>query len=284
VKKFRVILPILLLIYITVETYLKSRGIEACSTTGCALAGELLKFNSTYLNYLGVLAAASLAVIALLRGEFFSKLYTVVVASMVIFESLLIASQININPEPCIFCLGVYSFLLITLFIASPKVFGYSLPAVLAVFVAFSFLSIPKNKSLIKEDGLYLISSKTCPHCKKTKEFLNKEGIKYKVITAKDTNAWYFAKSLNIKKIPIAIEAKGGSFSVTVGDRDIIEKFSKKQQKAKEQESPKQEATNTASQSYQEPLRPKLNLSGDEGCGYSIIQESSCEGEDGTSK
>jgi glutaredoxin len=198
---------------------------------------------------------------------------------MVIFESLLIASQININPEPCIFCLGVYSFLLITLFIASPKVFGYSLPAVLAVFVAFSFLSIPKNKSLIKEDGLYLISSKTCPHCKKTKEFLNKNKIKYIVIDAKDTNAWYFAKSLNINKIPIAIEAKGGDYIITVGDRAIIDKFSKKEPSKSNQNSA------TSINNYQEDiLKPQINLSNQEGCSYSITQTSSCESEDGASK
>ena len=275
-KKLKILLPFLLLVYIAIETYLKAKGIEACSTTGCKLAGALLKFDSTYLNYLGMLGAFSLVILALLRGEFFNKLYIVVVSAMVIFESLLIASQININPEPCIFCLGVYTFLLLTLLVASPKVFTFSLPAIAAVFVAFSFLSIPKNKSLIKEDGLYLISSKTCPHCKKTKAFLDKEGIKYKVIKAQDTNAWYFAKSLNIKQIPIAIDAKSGTFNITVGDKAIIEKFSKNKQKS--------EIKPKVTQEYQEALKPKLNFSGDEGCSYSITDDTSCEGENNLKK
>jgi glutaredoxin/uncharacterized membrane protein len=275
-QKLKIFLPLLLLLYIGIETYLKTQGIEACSTTGCKLAGQLLKFDSIYLNYLGMLGAATLLILGVLRGELFNKLYIITASAMVIFESLLIASQININPEPCIFCLGVYTFLLLILFVASPKVFGFSIPAIAAVFIAFSFLSIPKNKSLINGDGLYLIASKTCPHCKKTKAFLNKNGIKYKVIKANDPNAWYFAKSLNISKIPIAIEAKGEKYNIIVGDKAIIEKFSKKE--------PKEKTQTPSAPAYEEPLKPKINLSGDEGCSYSIINDSSCESEDGTTK
>jgi len=273
-QKLKLLLPLLLLMYIGIETYLKTVGVEACGTTGCKLAGQLLKFDSTYLNYLGMLGAATLLILGVLRGEFFSKLYTLIASAMVIFESLLIASQININPEPCIFCLGVYTFLLLILFVASPKVFGFSIPSIMAVFISFSFLSIPKNKSLINGDGLYLIASKSCPHCKKTKEFLDKEGIKYKVIKANDPNAWYFAKSLNINKIPIAIEAKKDKYNIIVGDKTIIEKFSKKSEPKPQEQIP----------AYEEPLKPKINLGGDEGCSYSIIQQSNCESEDGITK
>lgn len=278
-KKLKFILPLLLFIYIGAETYLKSKGIETCTTTGCTLAGELLKFNSLYLNYLGMAGALTLAIIGTLRGEFFNKIYIIFALSMVVFESLLIASQININPEPCIFCLGVYSFLILSLLVASFRIFLYSIPAILAIFLAFSFLAVPKNRSLISNDGLYLISSKSCPHCKKTKEFLNKNNIKYIVIDAKDTNAWYFAKSLNINKIPIAIEAKGGDYIITVGDRAIIDKFSKKEPSKSNQNSA------TSINNYQEDiLKPQINLSNQEGCSYSITQTSSCESEDGASK
>lgn len=273
-QKLKILLPLLLLIYIAIETYLKTKGIEACSTTGCKLAGQLLKFDSLYLNYLGMLGAFGLVVLALLRGEFFNKLYIVSAFAMVTFESLLIASQININPEPCLFCLGVYTFLLLSLLVASPKVFGYSLPAIATIFLAFSFLAVPKNKSLINKDGLYLIASKSCPHCKKTKEFLDKEQIKYNIIKANNPNAWYFAKSLNINKIPIAIEVKSEKFNIIVGDKAIIDRFSKKNEPEPQVQTPV----------YEEPLKPKINLGGDEGCSYSIIQESSCESEDGNTK
>jgi len=225
--KLKVILPLLLAVYIALETILKANNIEVCSTTGCALAGELLKFNSFYLNYLGIAGALFLVVLSFFKSNIASKLYTVTASAMVIFESLLIASQINLNPEPCLFCLGVYSFLILILINANFKVFLYSLPAIGAVFFAFYILAIPKNKTLIKDDGLYLIASPTCPHCKAAKEFLKSKNIDYKIIQSNDINAFYFAKSLNITKIPIAIKKNNNNVEIFVGDKEIEKAFSK---------------------------------------------------------
>ena len=268
--KLKTILPLLLAIYITVDTILKANNIELCSSTGCELAGDLLKFDSLYLNYLGIFGALVLVVLSFVKSEVAAKLYTIAIASMVAFESFLIASQLNLNPELCKFCLGVYAFLLLILLNNNFRVFGYMIPIVASIFVAFSILAIPKNKTLVKANGLYLIASKTCPHCKKTKAFLDKNGIKYSVIKSQNTNAFYLAKSLNIHKIPIAIEKKDDSIKILVGDKKIIEYFSK----TKKAE-PKIEAT-------QNNFQPKLNLGGDEGCSYSPIQEPSCESENGS--
>ncbi len=273
--KLRSILPLLLAIYIIVDTVLKAKNIELCSSTGCELAGELLKFNSTYLNYLGIAGALFLVILSLIKSKMAETLYVVVAVAMVAFETLLITSQLNLNPEVCKFCLGVYSFLLLILLNANIRVFIYTIPTIASIFVAFSILSIPKNKKLVTQNGLYLIASKTCPHCKKTKAFLNKEGVKYKVIKAEDTNAFYFAKSLDITKIPIAIEKKDDSYKVLVGDKKIIEHYSKKA--SKDEPQPKE---NTQPTQSQDQFKPKLNLSGDEGCTYSPIEEPSCESED----
>ncbi len=277
--KLRVILPLLLALYIILDTVLKANNVELCSSTGCELAGELLKFNSTYLNYLGILGALFLLLLGLIKSKWAETLYVITAVAMVAFETLLISSQLNLNPEVCKFCLGVYSFLLLILLNANWRVFLYTLPTIATIFLAFSILSIPKNKKLISNDGLYLIASKTCPHCKKTKAFLDKEGIKYSVIQAADTNAFYFAKSLNIRKIPIAIEKRGESYRVIVGDQPIIEHYSKKASK-EEQKTP----TTPQTPQSQEVLEPKLNLSGEEGCSYSPIEEPSCESEDGSAK
>jgi len=273
-KKFKAILPLLLILYIVLDTVLKINNIELCSSTGCKLAGDLLKFNSLYLNYLGVVGATVLLILALIKTD---KLYAIVATSMVAFESLLIASQLNINPEVCKFCLGVYTFLLLILLVANRKVFLYMLPIIASIFVAFSMLNIPKNKTMIKNDGLYLIASKTCPHCKKTKAFLNSKGVKYTALKAEDANSYFFAKSLNINKIPIAIKKNGDSYKITVGDKNIMELYGTKKQKVESKEPTKIES------SSQNEFQPKLNLSGeDEGCSYSpTATPESCESEDG---
>ena len=271
--KLKTILPLILAIYIAVDTILKVNNIELCSSTGCEMAGELLKFNSIYLNYLGILGALVLVVLSLIKSEIANKLYLVAISAMVAFESLLIASQLNINPELCKFCLGVYTLLLLTLLNANIRIFAYILPIIASIFVAFSILSIPKNKTLIKNDGLYLIASKTCPHCKVTKEFLNKNSIKYQIIDAQNPNAYFFAKTLNITKIPIAIKKEGAEYKIIVGDKNIISFFSKKEENKVSHTEP-----------MQNELKPKLNLSGDEGCSYSPIEEPSCESENGIAK
>ena len=86
---------------------MKKNGVELCSSTGCEMAGQLLKFDSTYLNYLGAFGALSLAILAFLKWD---KLFTWLSATMVIFFSLLIASQLNLNPEVCKFFLGFMLF------------------------------------------------------------------------------------------------------------------------------------------------------------------------------
>ena len=262
----KAILPIFLFIYIVIDTILKQKGVEFCSSTGCKMAGQLLKFDSLYLNYLGAFGAFVLAILAFLKAN---RLFTWLSVTMVIFESLLIASQLNLNPEVCKFCLGVYVFLWLILITANKKVALYTIAPAIAVFVAFSILAVPKNITLIKKDGLYLIASKSCPHCIKTREALDKSGVKYSVISSTNINAIYFAKSLNISHIPIAIEKKGSHITITVGDSDIIKKYTN-------QDILKNDKSSLSNQPST-PLTPTLNFNPqDEGCQLSI-QEVSCD-------
>lgn len=268
--KLKVALPLLLLLYIAVETILKSYNIELCSSTGCEMAGSLLKFNSIYLNYLGMLGAATLVGLAFFKGKNADILYSVVAVAMVIFESILIASQLNLNPELCKFCLGVYTFLLLILLNANWRIFLGVVPAIIAVFIAFSILSIPKNKTLISKDGLYLIASPTCPHCKKAKAYLQEHNITYTLLPASDINAFYLAKNLGISQIPVAIIKEGNGYKVLVGDKRVIEHFERQNSK---QSQPTQEEYNSAPTS-------SIDIYGNdkEGCSLSLeATASDCE-------
>jgi len=270
--KARIVLPLLLAIYIAIETILKANSIKLCSSTGCELAGELLKFDSTYLNYLGILGALFLVVLAFAKSEFANKLYTITAASMVIFESLLIASQLNLNPEPCTFCLGVYGLLIIILINSNSKIFIYSLPAIGALYLAFYILAIPQNRAIIKKDGLYLIASKTCPHCKATKKYLKEQNISYNELSANDLNAFFFAKSLSISQIPVAIKKDGKKFEVIVGDKAIMKAY------GKDSKEPKQEEDSNIQSSINEPFNKSSIYEQKEGCELSITaKESDCE-------
>ena len=108
----RVVLPILLLIYLSIETYLKLNHTSLCGEVGCKLAGELLRFNPLYLNYMGLIAISLLFIIGYLsiKREFFEKIFFLMIYSAIAFETTIIIYQFIANPEICIFCRHTLSF------------------------------------------------------------------------------------------------------------------------------------------------------------------------------
>ena len=263
----RVILPLLLAVYIGVETILKLQHSSLCSSTGCKMAGELLKFNSIYLNIFGLIGLLAILFVGWksLKNPVWEKLFFVIVYSAVAFESIMIAFQIFVNPEPCKFCMGVWGGLLLIAILAKPKQFVYFLPILLAIFSAMSMLNIPKNEKLVKEDGVYLIHSNRCPHCKNVKKYFKEHNITYKGIGTPSTTARFLANTLDIHQIPIALIKKGREIKVIYGDEPIIEHFKKK-------DSPLNE-------NHKKEKSINLFKGEDEGCGFDLIGgASNCAG------
>ena len=226
----RILLPLLLLLYIGYETWLKLHHQSLCSATGCKLAGELLRFPSLYLNYMGMAAVGAILILGILslKKAAFERLYFIALYTAVSFESIMIGYQIFANPEPCLFCLGVYGGLLLIALTSRPRWFLYALPAITAIFFALGDLAIPRNAVLIHGDGLYLIASEHCPHCKKVKAYFAKEKISYHKLPVSDPSVRHLAKALGIEEIPILIRREGLHSEILVGDRTIIDAFEKK--------------------------------------------------------
>ena len=59
-------LPLLFTIYVTVEAVLKLFHSTLCASTGCLLADSLLRFDSIYLNFIGVADALIVLLIGIL--------------------------------------------------------------------------------------------------------------------------------------------------------------------------------------------------------------------------
>jgi len=241
----RVLLPLALLGYIGYETWLKLHHLSLCSATGCKLAGELLRFPSIYLNYMGMAAVGAILLFGLLSlfRPTFEKLYFIALYAAVAFESIMIGYQLFANPEPCFFCLGVYGGLLLIALASRPAWFLYSLPLIFAIFFALGDLAIPRNAPLITEEGHYLIASEHCPHCKNVKSYFDQHGILYTRLPVSAPSVRHLAKALGIDEIPILIERKGNLTTIRYGDRAIIGHFEKK---SREAQSPAQAPTEAA--------------------------------------
>jgi len=269
----RVLLPLILLIYIAVETYAKLNHTSICGSTGCKLAGQLLNFPSLYLNFMGLAAVAGILILgwlSLKRPEW-EKLFFIALYAAIAFETIMFAYQFLVNPEPCIFCAGVYSGLLLIALASRPRYLLYALPVIASLWVALSTLAIPKNMDLISQDGTYLIHSETCPHCKKVKAYFADHNITYMPIDVHTANARSLLKGLGIHEIPVLFIRQGTRTTVLKGDEPIIEHFQAAGIQKTEQSAPAQEHADT-------PLKAEAN----EGCSLdhqldAAPEESGCE-------
>jgi len=225
----RVLLPLFLFIYIAVETYLKLNHTSLCDATGCKLAGELLRFNPLYLNYLGLASVFFLIFLGYfsLKSKIIERLFFIVLYSAIAFETTIISYQFIANPEPCVFCLGIFSSLLLIALLSHSKRFAAVLAVVLSVFLGLSTLAIGKNKAYATADGLYLIQSNTCGHCKHVKKYFEEHNISYISISVNEASARSFLKFVNISSIPVAVMKKPTGITLINGDKDIIAHFEK---------------------------------------------------------
>jgi len=276
----RVFLPFLLLSYIGIETYLKLQHTSLCGEVGCKLAGELLRFDYMYLNYFGLAGVLSLILLGYrsLKSSFFETLFFILLYSAIAFEATILAYQFIANPEPCIFCLSVFSSLLVIALFTHVKHFTIVIAAALSILLGLSALTIPQNRSFITIPGLYLIQSDTCSHCKKVKEYFAEHHMDYTSISSKEINARGFLKFVDISSIPVLVIKEPSGISILKGDKKIIEHF----------ETQAQEAVVTP-EVIPEPVQSSalvlssdfLGAGRDAGCALTIIETPSC-GDDNT--
>jgi len=276
----RVFLPFLLLSYIALETYLKTQNTSLCGKVGCTLAGELLKFDPIYLHYFGLVAVFILLILGArsIKSKFFETLYFMVLYAGIAFEATILGYQFLSNPEPCIFCLGVFSSLLIIALFSHPKNFLVIFASILALYIALNTLAIPKNKAYVTLPGNYLIQSDTCSHCKKVKAYFKANNISYTPIQAKEVNARAFLKFVDIKSIPVLIMKEKSGISLLKGDQNIIAHFEAKKEPKKTIELSQENLSASTQDAAVELSSDFLSAGGnDGGCELTIVEEVACE-------
>lgn len=272
----RVFLPFLLFSYIAVETYLKFQNTSLCGEVGCKLAGQLLKFNPIYLHYFGLVSVFILLILGArsLKSTVFETLYFIVLYAAIAFEATILGYQFLANPEPCLFCLSVFSSLLIIALFSHFKNFIIIFTSTLAVYIALNTLTIPRNKAYVTQPGNYLIQSDTCPHCIRVKTYFKENNIKYTSISSKEVNARGFLKFIDIKSIPVLIIKEASAITLIKGDKKIIAYF--EEQKREEAVSP--EVSDIGHQSSTLELSSEFLSKGpSEDCALTITETASCE-------
>jgi glutaredoxin-related protein len=269
-------LPLLFLIYVSTEAILKLFHSSLCESTGCKLADNLLRFDSIYLNFVGVFDALIILILGWLsfNKKISEKAFFLVLIASLLFETIMLGYQYYVSPQMCKFCIGVYAFLVIITILSTKKYFFIVVPAIISVFIALSFLALPKSKAFVVKNGNYLIQSPLCPHCKKVKEYLKKENIKFKKLDISDIESKNFATFLDFKTIPILIVKNNKDVKIINGDKNIIEYFkSKKTTVIQNIETPVQEESSSSTSLLYED-----DKEANEGCGFISLDklESDC--------
>ncbi|CAA6811995.1 MAG: Unknown protein [uncultured Sulfurovum sp.] len=278
----RVFLPLLLLLYIATETYMKLQNTSLCGEVGCKLAGELLNFDSIYLNYFGMVGLFILILLGLssLKKESSKTLFFTVLYAAIAFEATILIYQFLANPEPCIFCLGIFFSLLVIALLSSPKKFLLPLGIVIAIGMALSTLAINKNKAYIIETGTYLIQSETCSHCKKVKTYFADKHIDYQTILAQEVNARHFLKFINIQTIPVLVVKTAHEIKIIQGDKRIIHYYEQQNSNVSKDTStaPTNPLPQRSSVSYN-PLGNDFLTAGanDGGCALTVVETEPCD-------
>ncbi len=274
----RLVLPSLLLLYIAAETYFKLHHTSMCGAEGCKLAGELLRFKAIYLYFFGIASALLLLIVGILsfKKPAWESLFNALAIGAVAFEGTLLGYQWFSNPEPCLFCAGVFGQLLLIALFNRPKEALSVTAVVVALFSAFAMLAVPKNYPTMQKDGAYLIFSEHCPHCKKVKAYLADTRTPYTPIPITDPSVRYALKFAGIDAIPVWIEKEGKTMRWYIGDRHILSHLK-----------PSGEATDTTSETTSVstqaasdalPLDPSfLQAGGEEGCALTINEPAPCE-------
>jgi glutaredoxin len=202
-----------------------------------------------------------------------------VLYAAIAFEATILGYQFLANPEPCIFCLGVFSSLLLIALFSHFKNFIVILTAILAVYIALNTLNIPKNKVYVAQPGNYLIQSDTCPHCIKVKTYFKANNISYTPIPSKEINARAFLKFIDIKSIPVLIIKEASVMTLIKGEKKIIAYF---EEQKKEEVS--LEVDRTAHQNSTLGLSSDFLSQGrSEDCALTITETPSCEDDNATS-
>ena len=273
----RVLLPFLLLVYIGVETYLKLHHSSLCEATGCKLAGELLRFNPIYLNYLGLGAVGAMVITGFLslKNTLMEKLFFTLLYGAIAFEATILGYQFLVNPEPCIFCMGIFSSLLLIGLLSHFKNFIRLTAVVLAIFVALNTLAFPKNKAFITKEGTYLIHSDSCPHCAKVKKYFKEQHISYTPISVREASARSFLKFAGITSIPVLVTKDEKSISLLVGDEDIIEHYASTKEEEQKTIAPTSVTTNQSSVTG--VPTDLFNATAEPGCAITVTETPECE-------
>lgn len=217
-------LPLFMSIVVALTISLSIFDIQICPSNGCNIVGNFLNIDQIVLNILGVIFFTSLIIFSNKP-----KLINFILFYAFLFETFLIGYQVFILQTICLYCLGIYSSLIILMILRSKldDVFA----CIITIVIAFNIVKfVPLNDTVTPKESVLFYGSTSCEHCNQAKKLLKEKNINYQFKNIDDVENIYLLKQLHIKTIPTLVVSSKNNKQVLIGFDEIKKYYEKSKQ------------------------------------------------------
>ncbi len=212
-----------------------------CSTEGCRIVAESVRFSDAIIVFTGLSVFLLLFLLSFCRNKTCQKLIDALLITALSAEGVFVGYQLFRVKTICIFCITVFfTFVILTLIRSMKRTF------VLTGFLSFAsvlfvmFMLKPVGASNVSFNATYTIIYKEgCPHCEKVMKKAEEKGIDFKKVNAQECIS--FLKSLNIKEVPVLVVNEKAQKIIVIGDKNIENFLFRRNEEEKEENSTTEE-------------------------------------------
>lgn len=202
------------------ELIFNLQGKSLCHTEGCRIVESFVRGGEVILLLSGILLFGTLFVISYIKK--YEILHSLILISALSIEGYLVGFQSFIIKEFCLFCIVVFSILVIASILrimSGRKEVAIAFISFGAIFIT-TFLVNPKLNEFPPSKYL-LIYSKECPTCKEIVQYCKELKIPVDLIEAKEIGG--ILKSLNINSVPVLYCNENTERKFIIGPENIKE-------------------------------------------------------------
>lgn len=192
-----------------------------CSTEGCKIVAESVRFSDNIIVLTGFLAFGILLLLSFCKKESCQKLIDAMLITFLSAEGVFVGYQLFRVKTICIFCFTVF-----LTFVALTIIRSLSRRFVLTGFLSFfsvlfvMFMLKPVTVNGISFKSTYtIIYKKGCPHCEKVIKEAEEKDINFKKLNVQKCS--WFLKALNIREVPVLVVNKEAEKLIIIGDKNI---------------------------------------------------------------
>ncbi len=208
------------LVIVFLEFALKFYGKSICQTEGCRVVESFVKGGDIVLLLIGMGLFATLLLLSFVKRFYF--LHSLILISAMAVEGYLLAFQAFVIKEFCIFCLVVFTILLLSSllrFLMGHRELVFAFVCFASLFL-ITYLVNPRISDFPSAKQNYvLVYSKDCPHCKEVIQFCEQMSIPIHKIEVDKVSG--LMRALNLKSVPILYCNEGLEKKFILGAENI---------------------------------------------------------------